>query len=217
MASKTGTTDNYRDTWTDGYSPNLAMVVWVGNTNGEPMKQALSSMTAGRIWPQAMQMSFDTLGLAARAVRAAGWHRRRPGVRRYRPAARRAALPHRPVLRRPGAEGAAHERADGCTDGFTRTDGAARTDTRAAADRDKAGGPANDRPAAGAGSASADGPEAAANHAAEAAGHPTARADIRPGQTTADRDKAGAQADVAAAHSRSLLRERVGIPQNDVR
>jgi len=63
VASKTGTTDNYRDTWTDGYAPNLAIVVWVGNTNGEPMKQALSSMTAGRIWPQAMQMSFDTLGL----------------------------------------------------------------------------------------------------------------------------------------------------------
>ncbi|TMF03069.1 MAG: penicillin-binding protein, partial [Chloroflexi bacterium] len=35
-ASKTGTTDNYRDTWTDGYTPNLAIVVWVGNTDGHP-------------------------------------------------------------------------------------------------------------------------------------------------------------------------------------
>src|SRR5205085_740715 len=64
-ASKTGTTDNYRDTWTDGYTPNLAIVVWVGNTDGHPMKQALSSMTAGKIWPEAMQASFETLGLGA--------------------------------------------------------------------------------------------------------------------------------------------------------
>ena len=61
-ASKTGTTDNYRDTWTDGYTPNLAIVVWVGNTDGHPMNQALSTMTAGKIWPQAMQESFDALG-----------------------------------------------------------------------------------------------------------------------------------------------------------
>jgi penicillin-binding protein 1C len=62
-ASKTGTTDNYRDTWTDGYTPDLAIVVWVGNTDGHPMNQALSSMTAGKIWPQAMQASFTVLGL----------------------------------------------------------------------------------------------------------------------------------------------------------
>src|SRR5262249_14920362 len=62
-ASKTGTTDNYRDTWTDGYTPDLAIVVWVGNTDGHPMKQALSSMTAGKIWPEAMQASFSVLGL----------------------------------------------------------------------------------------------------------------------------------------------------------
>ena len=62
-ASKTGTTDNYRDTWTDGYTPNLAIVVWVGNTNGHPMNQALSTMTAGKIWPQAMVASFAALEL----------------------------------------------------------------------------------------------------------------------------------------------------------
>jgi membrane peptidoglycan carboxypeptidase len=64
-ASKTGTTDNYRDTWTDGYTTNLAIVVWVGNTDGHPMKQALSSMTAGKIWPEAMQASFSALNLPA--------------------------------------------------------------------------------------------------------------------------------------------------------
>jgi membrane peptidoglycan carboxypeptidase len=62
-ASKTGTTDNYRDTWTDGYTPNLAIVVWVGNTDGRPMREVLSSMTAGKIWPEAMKASFDYLQL----------------------------------------------------------------------------------------------------------------------------------------------------------
>jgi membrane peptidoglycan carboxypeptidase len=61
-ASKTGTTDNYRDTWTAGYTPNLVTVVWVGNTGGAPMRESLSSMTAGKIWPEAMKTSFELLG-----------------------------------------------------------------------------------------------------------------------------------------------------------
>ena len=72
-ASKTGTTDNYRDTWTDGYTTNLAIVVWVGNTDGHPMKQALSSMTAGKIWPQAMQASFAALNLPPEDFPRPGW------------------------------------------------------------------------------------------------------------------------------------------------
>jgi membrane peptidoglycan carboxypeptidase len=58
-ASKTGTTDNYRDTWTDGYTPNLAIVVWVGNADGHPMHQTLSTLTAAKVWPASMKMSFD--------------------------------------------------------------------------------------------------------------------------------------------------------------
>jgi membrane peptidoglycan carboxypeptidase len=58
-ASKTGTTDNYRDTWTDGYTPDLAIVVWVGNADGHPMHQTLSTLTAAKVWPASMRMSFD--------------------------------------------------------------------------------------------------------------------------------------------------------------
>src|SRR5918911_2789167 len=58
-ASKTGTTDNYRDTWTDGYTPGLAIVVWVGNADGHPMHQTLSTLTAAKVWPASMKMSFD--------------------------------------------------------------------------------------------------------------------------------------------------------------
>ncbi|GIW10212.1 MAG: penicillin-binding protein 1A [Dehalococcoidia bacterium] len=49
-AVKTGTTTDYRDFWTIGYTPQLAVGVWVGNTNGRPMKPALSTTTAAPIW-----------------------------------------------------------------------------------------------------------------------------------------------------------------------
>src|SRR6266568_4214827 len=62
-ASKTGTTDNYRDTWTDGYTPNLAIVVWVGNADGHPMHQTLSTLTAAKVWPASMKLSFDYFGM----------------------------------------------------------------------------------------------------------------------------------------------------------
>src|SRR5712691_7764730 len=63
LASKTGTTDNYRDTWTDGYTPNLAIVVWVGNADGHPMHQTLSTLTAAKVWPASMKMSFEYFGM----------------------------------------------------------------------------------------------------------------------------------------------------------
>jgi 1A family penicillin-binding protein len=62
-APKTGTTDKYRDTWTMGYTPNLVMGVWVGNTDGHPMKEVLSSMSAGKIWREAMDTAMAHLNL----------------------------------------------------------------------------------------------------------------------------------------------------------
>ncbi|MFN8523158.1 MAG: PBP1A family penicillin-binding protein [Chloroflexota bacterium] len=62
-AVKTGTTDNYRDTWTMGYTPNLVIGVWVGNTDNHPMKEVLSSMSAGKVWREAMDTAIDHLNL----------------------------------------------------------------------------------------------------------------------------------------------------------
>jgi membrane carboxypeptidase/penicillin-binding protein PbpC len=47
---KTGTTDDYRDTWTLGCVPQVCVGVWMGNTNAEPMVKVSSSLTAGKIW-----------------------------------------------------------------------------------------------------------------------------------------------------------------------
>lgn len=54
---KTGTTDDYRDTWTIGCLPQVCVGVWMGNTNNEPMQKVASSLTAGRLWVEMM----DTL------------------------------------------------------------------------------------------------------------------------------------------------------------
>src|SRR5690606_20919416 len=42
-AVKTGTTDDYRDSWTLGYTPNIAVGVWVGNNDNQPMETVAGS------------------------------------------------------------------------------------------------------------------------------------------------------------------------------
>ncbi len=49
VAVKTGTTDEARDAWTIGYSPTIAVGVWVGNNDNEPMLNG-GSVMAGPIW-----------------------------------------------------------------------------------------------------------------------------------------------------------------------
>jgi len=49
-AAKTGTTQFLQDTWTVGYTPDLVGGVWVGNTDGEEMRQAAGVISAGNIW-----------------------------------------------------------------------------------------------------------------------------------------------------------------------
>lgn len=54
-AVKTGTTDNYKDAWTVGYTPSLAVGVWVGNNDGKPMDQIAGSLGAAPIWRLLME------------------------------------------------------------------------------------------------------------------------------------------------------------------
>lgn len=56
VAAKTGTTNDYRDAWTLGYTPSLAAGVWVGNNdNTEMARGAAGSVVAGPIWHEFMQ------------------------------------------------------------------------------------------------------------------------------------------------------------------
>jgi len=61
-AVKTGTTDDYRDAWTIGYTPDLVAGVWVGNSDGTPMDRVFGSRGAGPIWRDFMEEALhDTL------------------------------------------------------------------------------------------------------------------------------------------------------------
>lgn len=56
VAAKTGTTNNYVDAWTVGYTPSIATVVWAGNTDNKPMKAGYGgNKVAGEIWNQYMR------------------------------------------------------------------------------------------------------------------------------------------------------------------
>ncbi len=49
-AVKTGTSENYRDSLTVGYTPGLTVAVWVGNNSGQTMDQVAGSLGAAPIW-----------------------------------------------------------------------------------------------------------------------------------------------------------------------
>jgi len=51
VAAKTGTTNEYRDGWTMGYTPLIAVGVWAGNNDNRAMKiGAAGANVAGHIW-----------------------------------------------------------------------------------------------------------------------------------------------------------------------
>lgn len=54
VAVKTGTTNSYRDTWTIGYTPNVAVGVWIGNNDNTVMAQEPSSTVAAPYWRKVM-------------------------------------------------------------------------------------------------------------------------------------------------------------------
>lgn len=54
-AVKTGTTENYRDAWTVGYTPSLTIGVWVGNNNNAEMDHIAGSLGAAPIWRELME------------------------------------------------------------------------------------------------------------------------------------------------------------------
>ena len=53
VAVKTGTTNDNKDAWTIGYTPSVAVGVWVGNNDNKPMKKGGAAL-AGPIWNAVM-------------------------------------------------------------------------------------------------------------------------------------------------------------------
>jgi len=58
VAVKTGTTQNYRDGWTIGYTPSLSVGVWVGNNNNAPMSKEPGVVLAGPIFHEFLEKAL---------------------------------------------------------------------------------------------------------------------------------------------------------------
>jgi 1A family penicillin-binding protein len=54
-AVKTGTTTNFHDNWTIGYTPDLLVGVWVGNSNYQAMHNVTGLTGAAPIWAETMR------------------------------------------------------------------------------------------------------------------------------------------------------------------
>jgi membrane peptidoglycan carboxypeptidase len=80
VASKTGTTDDYKDGWTVGFTPAIATAFWFGNADSSPMPVgAEASLVAAPVWHSFMQWATDT------ALQEPGgdWFSEPPGLDHY--------------------------------------------------------------------------------------------------------------------------------------
>jgi len=50
VAAKTGTTDNFKDAWTIGYTPSIVVGVWAGNSDNSPSNKKPGVVLASPIW-----------------------------------------------------------------------------------------------------------------------------------------------------------------------
>lgn len=60
VSVKTGTTNDYRDNWTIGYTPKYVVTTWVGNNDNTPMGSVVSGVTgASPIWNEIMEFLLE--------------------------------------------------------------------------------------------------------------------------------------------------------------
>ena len=62
VSVKTGTTDNKRDNWTVGFTPDTLVATWVGNNDNTPLSQALASGITGAapMWHRIMENMLNS-------------------------------------------------------------------------------------------------------------------------------------------------------------
>lgn len=72
VAAKTGTTDGFKDNWTMGFTPQVTVGVWVGNTDNESMRNVTGLSGAAPIWNAVMQKVHEDEPVI--------WYNRPPGI-----------------------------------------------------------------------------------------------------------------------------------------
>lgn len=61
VAVKTGTTNDSRDAWTLGYTPNIVVGVWAGNNDNSPMVKKVAGQIVAPMWSSFMHQAIATL------------------------------------------------------------------------------------------------------------------------------------------------------------
>lgn len=61
VAAKTGTTNDYRDAWIIGYTPNIAVGAWAGNNDNSPMEKKVAGFTIAPLWNAFMYKVFENV------------------------------------------------------------------------------------------------------------------------------------------------------------
>lgn len=61
VAAKTGTTNDYRDTWIVGYSPNIVVGAWAGNNDNSPMEKKIAGFIVAPLWNEFIRYALNTL------------------------------------------------------------------------------------------------------------------------------------------------------------
>lgn len=61
VAVKTGTTNDYRDVWIVGYTPNLVVGAWAGNNNNSPMVKKTAGLIISPMWRAFMDKALLSL------------------------------------------------------------------------------------------------------------------------------------------------------------
>jgi len=62
VACKTGTSSDYRDNWTVGFTPEFTVAVWVGNPDGSPMREITGVTGAAPVMHEVMELLHRTRG-----------------------------------------------------------------------------------------------------------------------------------------------------------
>ena len=58
VAAKTGTTNDYRDVWTVGFSPDIVVGTWAGNNNNKPMVKEIAGFVVAPMWHAFMEVAL---------------------------------------------------------------------------------------------------------------------------------------------------------------
>ncbi|MEK7069463.1 MAG: penicillin-binding transpeptidase domain-containing protein, partial [Patescibacteria group bacterium] len=61
VAAKTGTTNDYKDAWVLGYTPNIAVGAWFGNNDNTPMEKMVAGFIVAPMWNEFLNEAFKDL------------------------------------------------------------------------------------------------------------------------------------------------------------